>query len=55
MYKCTVSGFAMATCPPNNQLDDDDQERGRIEAVSLSTLLFAGVGLLWFFGWLLTL
>ena len=40
--------------PPANE-DDDDLELARVECASLSILLVAGFGLLWFFGWLLTL
>jgi len=39
---------------PANE-DDDDLELPCAECASLSILLIAGFGLLWFFGWLLTL
>ena len=39
---------------PANE-DDDELELAGAEGASLSILLIAGFGLLWFFGWLLTL
>jgi hypothetical protein len=35
--------------------DDDELELARGECASLAILLVAGLGLLWFLGWLLTL
>ena len=39
---------------PANE-DDEHLELARAECASLSILLAASFGLLWFFGWLLTL
>jgi hypothetical protein len=53
MYECTVS-LQARLC--DLQLDeDDDPDLVRAERATLWIWLSAGVGLLWFFGWLLTL
>ena len=47
------TGLPMLAQPAHEE--DDNLEPARVECASLSILLVAGLGLLWFFGWLLTL
>jgi len=47
--------LVLRTSSANDQFDDDDLKLISKERVSLMAVLFAGVGLLWFLGWLFTL
>jgi hypothetical protein len=55
MYKCTVLLAGMPIPQAQGRVDDECAEFANGECASLSILLSAGVGLLWFLGWLLTL
>jgi len=55
MYVYTVSSPTMLELPSDNRFDDRDRTLVRPERISVSVLLLAALGLLWFLGWLFTL